>query len=210
MTADDLPPIDAVIISHSHYDHMDTASLQALGNKPYYFVPLGIKPWLVEKGISADNISELDWWQKDKLKNTDFTLVPARHFSNRSLMDLNETLWGGWVIEIAGKTIYFAGDTGYSPAFREIGRRYGPMDLSFIPIGAYEPYMPTRTVHIVPRQAVQIHRDVSSKQSIAMHWGTFKLTAEPMDEPPMLLERALKRRHNDHFDIMKIGETRLY
>ncbi len=207
---EDLPPIDAVIISHSHYDHMDTATLQALGNTPHYFVPLGIKQWLIDKNIAAERITELDWWENKKLDTLKFTLTPARHFSNRSLLDLNETLWGSWMIESADKKIYFAGDTGYSPLFREIGRRFGPVDLSFIPIGAYEPYMPTRTVHIVPRQSVQIHRDVRSKQSIAMHWGTFKLTGEPMDEPPKLLKKELSRRNSDHFDVMSIGETRLY
>lgn len=210
MTIEQLPKIDAVIISHVHYDHLDTASIQALGNATHYFVPLGVKPWLIEKGISAENVTELDWWEHETYEKMDFTLTPARHFANRSLFDLNETLWGGWLIKSGSKKIYFAGDTGYSPLFREIGRRYGPIDLSFIPIGAYEPYMPTRTVHIVPRQSVQIHRDVQSKQTVAMHWGTFKLTAEPMDEPPQLLAQELKRRKTDHFDVLKIGETRTY
>lgn len=210
MKIDELPPIDAVVISHAHYDHMDKKSLQQLGSDTHYFVPLGIKPWLIKNGINADAVTELDWWEHMDFEKMKFTLTPARHFANRSLLDLNETLWGGWMIEHGGKKIYFAGDTGYSPLFREIGRRYGPIDLSFIPIGAYEPYMPTRTVHIVPRQSVQIHRDVESKQSIAMHWGTFKLTGEPMDEPPQLLKRELTRRDTDHFRVMKIGETVRY
>ena len=210
LSIDELPPIDAVIISHVHYDHLDKASLKKLGENTHYYVPLGVKPWLMKNGIPSDAVTELDWWQSQEREKVNFTLVPARHFANRSLLDLNETLWGGWVIELFGKKLYFAGDTGYSPLFREIGRRYGPVDLSFIPIGAYEPYMPTRTVHIVPRQSVQIHRDVMSKQSIAMHWGTFKLTGEPMDEPPKLLKRALARRGSNHFDVMKIGETRYY
>lgn len=210
LSIDELPPIDAVIISHVHYDHLDKASLKKLGGNTHYYVPLGVKPWLMKNGIASDVVTELDWWQSQEREKVNFTLVPARHFANRSLLDLNETLWGGWMIELFGKKLYFAGDTGYSPLFREIGRRYGPVDLSFIPIGAYEPYMPTRTVHIVPRQSVQIHRDVMSKQSIAMHWGTFKLTGEPMDEPPQLLKRALARRGSNHFDVMKIGETRYY
>jgi L-ascorbate metabolism protein UlaG (beta-lactamase superfamily) len=210
LTIEELPPIDAVIISHSHYDHMDTASLKALGNKPHYFVPLGIKPWLISKGIAPEKISEMDWWEHKNFKNRRFILTPARHFSNRHFLDLNRTLWGGWMIESAGKKIYFAGDTGYTPAFREIGRRFAPVDLSFIPIGAYDPYMATRTVHIVPRQSVQIHRDIQSKQSIGMHWGTFKLTGEPMKEPPELLQKELSRRNSNHFNVMKIGETRLY
>ena len=212
LTIEELPPIDIVSISHNHYDHLDSEAIKQLKDGPVFFVPLGMKSWFLEKTVPKNRIVELDWWQESVFKEAKIHFVPAKHFSNRGLFDLNETLWGGWVIEYQGRSFYFSGDTGYSPDFRRIGRRFGPIDLAIIPIGSYDPYMSTRTLHVVPRQSVMIHKDVRAKQSIAMHWGSFKLTREPLAEPPILLKKALDYYKIDpkYFITMHVGETTQY
>jgi L-ascorbate metabolism protein UlaG (beta-lactamase superfamily) len=207
MKLEDLPPIHVVVISHNHYDHLDKHTVDRLGNKPTYFVPLGLAQWLKTEKI--ENIVELDWWQVSSSAGLKFHSVPVQHFSGRTPFDRNKTLWAGWVIE--GKTgkIFFAGDTGYSPVFKEIAERFGPMNISIIPIGTYRPRWFMKPVHVDPPQAVQIHRDLNSHQSIASHWGTFKLSDEPIAEPPRYLEKALRDAGLDEkkFIIMKFGET---
>jgi N-acyl-phosphatidylethanolamine-hydrolysing phospholipase D len=204
---EDLPPIHGVMISHNHYDHLDKHSVERLGNKPTYFVPLGVGQWVKKRTV--ENVVELDWWQASSSTGLEFYSVPVQHFSGRTPFDRNKTLWSGWIIE--GKTgkIFFAGDTGYSPVFKEIGERFGPMRISIIPIGAYRPRWFMKPVHVDPPEAVQIHRDMNSRQSIASHWGTFKLSDEPIGEPPRYLEKALKDAGLDEkkFVVMKFGET---
>ena len=204
---EDLPEIHAVVISHNHYDHLDAATIERLGNKPKFFVPLGIAAWLQQKSI--DNVVELDWWQSRELSGLRFHSVPVQHFSGRSFFDRNKTLWTGWVIESSAGNIFFAGDTGYSPDFGEIGRRYDPVRVALIPIGAYRPRWFMSPVHVDPPQAVQIHRDLGSQQSIAMHWGTFSLADEPLGEPPVYLKQAIKEAgiSEDEFITLKFGET---
>jgi N-acyl-phosphatidylethanolamine-hydrolysing phospholipase D len=138
-----------------------------------------------------------------------FYSVPVQHFSGRTPFDRNETLWSGWIIEGKKGKIFFAGDTGYSPVFREIGERFGPMRVSLIPVGAYRPRWFMKPVHVDPPEAVRIHRDTNSQQSIASHWGTFKLSDEPIGEPPRYLEKALKEAGLDEkeFITMRFGET---
>jgi N-acyl-phosphatidylethanolamine-hydrolysing phospholipase D len=136
--------------------------------------------------------------------------VPAQHFSGRTATDRNLTLWCGFVLEVAGRKVYFAGDTGYSRDFADIGARFAPIDLALIPIGAYEPRWFMRAMHVNPEEAVQIHRDIGSKQSAAMHWGTFRLTEEALDEPPRFLAQALQRAGvpPERFWVLRHGETR--
>lgn len=206
----DLPKIDAVIISHNHYDHLDSDSVKALGNAPRYFVPLGFTPWLRKRGIT--NVQELDWWASAELGGLRFHAVPAQHFSSRTLFDRNEMLWSGWVIETLAGKVYFSGCTGYAPLFQEIGKRLGPMRLSFIPVGGYSPRWFMRAMHADPPEAVKIHRDVRSEQSVGTHWATFKLTDEHLSEPPLYLEKALHEAgiSGEQFIVMKIGETRVF
>ncbi len=203
----DLPPIHAVMISHNHYDHLDKHSVERLGNKPTYFVPLGLAQWLKKRKI--ENIVELDWWQASSLAALKFHSAPVQHFSGRTPFDRNKTLWSGWIIAGKKGKIFFAGDTGYSPVFREIGERFGPIRVSLIPIGAYRPRWFMKPVHVDPPEAVQIHRDMKSQQSIASHWGTFKLSDEPIGEPPRYLEKALRDAGlaEKKFILMKFGET---
>ena len=208
----DLPHIDAVVISHNHYDHLDRATVRRLAAQatgaPRFFVPLGLKTWFAGLGIRVG--AELDWWEHAQLGALSFTLVPAQHWSARTPWDRNRTLWGGWVIEHPAFRFFFAGDTGYSRDFEDIGRGLGFVDLAALPIGAYEPRWFMSVMHVNPAEAVKIHRDLRARYSVAMHWGTFILTDEPLDEPPQKLAAA---RHAagisaEEFFLMKHGETR--
>jgi N-acyl-phosphatidylethanolamine-hydrolysing phospholipase D len=204
---EDLPPIDAVLISHNHYDHLDKHTIERLANRPNYFIPLGLVRWFKKRKI--DHLIELDWWQSASSLGLKFHSVPIQHFSGRSPFDQNKTLWSGWIVEAKAGRLFFAGDTGYSPVFKEIGKRFGPVSVSLIPIGAYMPRWFMGPVHVNPPGAIRIHQDTNSQQSIASHWGTFKLSDEPIGEPPLYLEKALKEAGLDKkkFLIMKFGET---
>jgi N-acyl-phosphatidylethanolamine-hydrolysing phospholipase D len=186
----ELPLIDVVLVSHNHYDHLDAPTLRWLAEShaPLFVVPLGVAPLL--RKLGAERVVELDWWARHRRGGLSVMAVPAQHFSGRGITDRNATLWCGYVFEADGRRAYFAGDTGYSPDFAEIGRRCAPLDLALIPIGAYEPRSFMRSMHVNPEEAVQIHRDVGSRLSLAMHWGTFRLTLEPLDEPPQRLIAA--------------------
>lgn len=190
LSLDALPEIDFVLLSHNHYDHLDKKTVLALAKKQKgitWIVPLGLKKWFSKHRI--ENVYELKWWeslefQKEKAK-VSITATPSQHFSGRNLWDTNQTLWGGYVAKIDRKTLYFVGDTGYNPVdFKEIGKRFQPIDLSLIPIGTYSPREFMKTVHISPQEAVQIHREVGSRFSIGMHWKTFHLSDEPLSLPP--------------------------
>ena len=192
---EDLPPIDMVVISHDHYDALDKGSILKLyrrenGTRTMFFVPLGFKAWFQDLGIS--NVIELDWWESRQHENLLITAVPVQHWSKRSLFSRNTTLWSGWVIGNKEFKFFFCGDSGYGPHFKEIGNRFGPFDLSAIPIGAYEPRWFMSQNHVNPEEAVQAHLDLRSRKSVAIHWGTFILTDEPLDEPPRKLAAALR------------------
>lgn len=208
---DDLPPIDVVVISHSHYDHLDVDSVRRLnakhGSALRFLVPLGLKPWFAELGI--DNVTELDWWDHVEVQGVRFTLTPAQHWSARGLIDRNRTLWGGWAIRAPEFSFFFSGDTGYSRDFVAIRDRLGPFDLAALPIGAYAPRWFMRMQHIDPADAVRIHRDLGAKQSVGVHWGTFEMSDESLDEPPRDLARARDAAGvaDDAFFVMKVGET---
>ena len=190
LSIDELPPIDFVLISHNHYDHLDLESARQIGDRARWLVPLKNAPLLRSVGISR--ITELDWWGRWEEAGLSFTATPVQHWSARGVSDRFEMLWSGWAIEGAGARLYFAGDTGYNPVdFKETGRRLGPFDLALIPIGAYAPRDFMRMMHINPAEAVQIHRELRSRRSLAIHWGTFPLTAEAPGDPPAALRAAL-------------------
>ena len=216
ITLAQLPHIDVVVISHNHYDHLDQASVEQLnkqaGGPPLFLVPLGVKDWMADVGIT--NVREMDWWDKTTVGKLDINFVPAQHWSARGLMDRSETLWGGWVIKTGEGaphpfSVFFAGDTGYSKDFQDIGRKFGSFDLALIPIGAYAPRWFMKGQHVDPEEAVQIHQDVHAKRSIGIHWGTFELADESLDEPPKLLAEAVKKvgLPENEFTVLKHGET---
>lgn len=191
LTHTDLPQIDVVLVSHNHYDHWDTPTLRWLveAHGPQFFVPLGDAARL--RRLGTERVAELDWWASLKRGGIRVTAVPAQHFSGRGLADRNRSLWCGYVFEAEGAKVYFAGDTGYSPDFTAIGQRFAPIDLALLPIGAYEPRGFMAPMHVNPEEAVRIHQEVGARRSLAMHWGTFRLTLEPVDEPPRRLQDAL-------------------
>ncbi len=195
----DLPKIDCVLISHNHYDHLDKKSVLALFERfpgILWIVPLGVKKWFQRRGIR--NVVELGWWESFTKESMTISATPAQHFSGRYLFDLNRSLWAGYVVEVVGKKFYFSGDTGYNEKdFKKIGERWGEIDLSLIPIGAYHPQVFMRPVHVDPRDAVLIHQEVGSKLSIGMHWKTFRLSDEPMQRPPFDLYLAMKEAKLD-------------
>jgi L-ascorbate metabolism protein UlaG (beta-lactamase superfamily) len=209
----ELPRIDVVLISHNHYDHLDITTVRELAaiesGSPLFLVPLGLKAWFNEIGISR--VAEYDWWQAHSQGALRFTLVPVQHWSKRTLWDTNRTLWGGWVVEGGGLKVLHTGDLGYSRDARDIGERLGPFDLALIPIGAYAPRWFMKTMHVDPAEAVQLRADLRARRAIAMHWGTFeKLTDEPLDEPPRVLaaQRSAAGLAPEDFDVMPVGETR--
>lgn len=207
----DLPALDLALVSHDHYDHLDERTVKRLAREHpalTFVVPMGLKKWFARRGMKR--VIELDLWQSAEVNGVRVHAVPVQHFSGRSATDRNQTLWCGFVLESRGRKIFFAGDTGYSPDFRDIGEKFAPMDLSLLPIGAYDPRAFMRPVHVNPEEAVKIHLDVRSKLSVAMHWGTFRLTLEPLDEPPQQLATALREASvsSEDFIVMQHGETR--
>jgi L-ascorbate metabolism protein UlaG (beta-lactamase superfamily) len=212
VSMEDLPHIDYVILSHDHYDSLDTPTVEALlerpgGSETVFMVPLGLKEWFRDCG--ATKVVELDWWGEHREAGLTFVAVPVQHWSKRTPFSRNKTLWAGWVVLTEDFRFFFAGDSGYTPHFKEIGERLGPFDLSAIPIGAYEPRWFMRRHHLAPEESVQVHLDVGSRRSVGIHWGTFILTDEPLDEPPRRLAKALKDRNlsGDVFVVPKHGET---
>ena len=191
---EDLPPIHVILLSHNHYDHCDLSTLGRLARRfePIVIAPLGNARLLQSAGLRR--VEELDWWQRATTPPMPITLTPAHHFSARGPFDRNRALWGGFMIRVADRHIYFAGDTAYAPLFREIRDRLGAPDLSLLPIGAYEPRWFMRSVHMNPPEAVQAHLDLQSAQSIGMHFGTFQLTTEGIDEPLAALEDARRAK----------------
>jgi L-ascorbate metabolism protein UlaG (beta-lactamase superfamily) len=207
---DDLPHIDIVLLSHNHYDHCDLQTLQALARRfnPVAITPLGNAALLRTTGLAR--IEELDWWQRAaSITSMAITATPAHHFSARTPFDRNRALWGGFMIGVADSRIYFAGDTAYVPIFRDIRQRLGVPDVSLLPIGAYEPRWFMRSVHMNPAEAVQAHMELESRQSIAMHFGTFQLTTEGIDEPVRALGQAINETHvpPSSFRALAFGES---
>jgi N-acyl-phosphatidylethanolamine-hydrolysing phospholipase D len=208
----DLPAIDGVLLSHGHYDHCDAASLRALRPSEVCAVPLGLEP-LVRGCMPAVEVVEAEWGDRIEgdARGIPFALtcLPAQHAAARSAFDRNTTLWCGWLIEIAGKRVYFAGDTGYAEFFGELGTLIGGIDMALLPIGAYRPRWFMKSVHCDPSEAVRIHRELRAHRSLAMHWGTFVLTDEPLGEPPLALAReaAAAGLAPGEFTTIAVGET---
>ncbi len=205
----DLPNIDVVLISHNHYDHLDRSSIKDLvKHQPSikFMVPLGLAQTLYKWG--AVDVTELDWWQAVKFQEIEIQATPVKHWSSRSLFDRNKSLWAGWMIKWDDFSFYFAGDSGYSGDFKETAKRLGSPTLAAIPIGAYEPRHFMKDAHMNPEEAVKAFEDLQAKYGVAIHWGTFKLTTERMDEPPERLLQGLKdqRIPYDKFRALSHGE----
>ena len=210
-----LPPVDMVLLSHDHYDHLDattTRMLVAAYPDADWIVPLGLSEFLAHLGVAV--AVELDWGDKWEKDGVTISGVPSQHFSGRGIRR-NRSLWCGWTISGRGRRVYFVGDTGRHPLFREIGVRFGPFDAVLMPIGAYDPRWFMAPVHINPEEAVTAHLELTEGAGrfcpmVAMHWGTFKLTDEPMTEPPERAMTAWSRAGLDleHLWIMRHGETR--
>lgn len=205
---DALPRIDFVLISHDHYDHLDEPTVRRLAEKfdPVFVVPLGIQAWLADRGIT--NAVELNWGESVTIAGLRVVCTPAQHESGRSLADHGRRLWASWAV-LGSKRFYFAGDTGYSGHFEQIGEALGPFDLAAMPIGSYTPSQHLRPVHISPEEALQAGLDLRARQLVGIHWGTFALGREPYDEPPQRVAAEVRRRHLDaaFVRILKPGES---
>jgi L-ascorbate metabolism protein UlaG (beta-lactamase superfamily) len=204
-----LPPVDVVLISHNHHDHLSPKTIRLIGNGPAYLVPLKVTEWFADKDI--ENVSQFDWWESTLIDSVRFHFVPARHFSKRGLFDSNKTLWGGWVIEGKKHQIYFAGDTGYDNSFLTLAQKFPNLDVALLPIGAYDPPWFMQPVHLNPEQAVQAFIDTGSRYVAPIHWGTFKLADEPLDEPVKRFLAEVERRAIPQKRILHLqhGETYL-
>ena len=206
---DDLPGISTVLLSHNHYDHCDRRTLGMLAERfdPLVLTPLGNEALVRSTGIRR--VEELDWWQEANTSALPITLTPAQHFSARSPLDRNRALWGGFILAASGARIFFAGDTAYAGFFHDVRLRLGPIDLALLPIGAYEPRWFMQSVHMNPAQAVQAHLDLEASESVGMHFGTFQLTTEGIDEPLRALEDARRARNilPSRFRTLRFGES---
>ncbi len=209
---DKLPPIDIVIVSHNHYDHLDDETVSSLKNKEtiHVVVPLGLKSFFIERGYT--NVTELDWGESVDVGNVELTSLPSVHDSARSTDDHNKTLWTSWVIRSVEKRIIFIGDTGYSETiYNGIGEKYSSFDYAILPIGAYEPRKLMWMSHITPEEAITIGNDVHATTLIASHWGTVSsLSDEPPFEPPKRFRKAgiASGFAERELWVMKVGETR--
>ncbi|MBU9848776.1 MBL fold metallo-hydrolase [Rahnella aceris] len=210
VTVEELPPIDVVLLSHNHYDHLDSATVRKLLRRfpeVQFMVPLGIKRWLERRG--ARYIEELDWWDEQQFGELKFSAVPARHWSMRTLWDRNRSLWCGWVVSHPGLQFFFSGDSGYSNQFEIIGQRLGPFDLAAIPVGAYAPRWFMRAQHMDPQQAVAVFTELCCKKAVPIHWGVFELADESLDQPLIELAEAISQSESPEMEFkpLKIGAS---
>jgi L-ascorbate metabolism protein UlaG (beta-lactamase superfamily) len=207
----DLPPVDLVTVSHSHYDHLDLATLRELEARfhPTMIVPAGVGAILAKAGIRG--AVELRWWEEHRRGDLSVTLVPAHHWSRRSFLDTNRSLWGGFVFASPQATVYHAGDTAFSRAvFDEIRERFTPLDVAMLPIGAYDPVWFMRTQHVTPEEAGEAFVLLGARRLVPMHYGTFDMTDEPVSEPPVRLQTWLRgmKLDEERLWLLEAGETR--
>jgi L-ascorbate metabolism protein UlaG (beta-lactamase superfamily) len=182
LALDDLPPLTAVILSHDHFDHLDEQAIRRLAPRTEYFLaPLGVGDLLVEWGVPASKVRQMDWWQDTEVEGVRFVATPAQHFSGRGLFDSNRRLWASWVVIDEEMRLFFSGDTGYFAGFREIGERFGPFDITLMETGAYNLAWPN--VHMQPEQSLQAHLDVRGRWLLPIHNGTFDLSTHSWQEP---------------------------
>lgn len=209
---EDLPPIDVILISHNHYDHLDEETLRrfaAMERQP--LVVAGLGNGALFEGFGLQRYRDLDWEQRVDYGGVRFTFTECRHRSGRGLTDQMKTLWGAFAIHSASASVYFGGDSGYGAHFKNTGEKHGPFTLALLPIGAYEPRWFMADVHVNPREAVQAHMDLQARRSIGMHFGTFQLTYEAIDQPitDLLAARAEKGLSDSEFIILSPGESAL-
>ncbi|MCU0626703.1 MAG: MBL fold metallo-hydrolase [Gemmatimonadaceae bacterium] len=215
----ELPHVDVVLLSHAHYDHLDLPSVRALarqpGGSPTFLVPLGLDSWFA-RHVRGARVRACAWddvvsWP-GRTTTLELHFLAVQHWSNRTPWDRNRTLWGSWAIVDPGFRFWFSGDLGYSRDTQEIGARFGRFDLAAIAIGAYEPRWFMRDQHLNPDEAVRVMGEVGAERAIGIHWGTFALTDESLDEPPRALAAAVAAHGlaSDRFDVMRHGETRRY
>ena len=200
-----IPGNTFAVVSHNHYDHLDAYTVENLPQTVTWFVPMGLGEWIAKKGRKA---VELDWWQTATHGRWQVTCVPVQHWSQRLNQAQNSTLWCGWVIRNSERTYFFAGDTGYFHGFAEIGRKFGPIDVAMLPIGAYEPRWIMHYSHLNPTEAYRAFQDLKARWMLPCHWGTFRLTDEPLDEPPRELRRVIEKAGGtlDPIKIFAVGE----
>lgn len=205
LVRDSLPNIDAVVISHDHFDHLEMNTVQYLAPKgSVFFVPLGVGAQLEQWNVSANQIVELDWWESAEFRSLSLVCSPARHFSGRSLSAANKTLWASWTIIGPEHRLFYSGDTGYSEHFEQVGSRFGPFDLTLLQIGAYGEAWPD--IHIGPEEAVAAHLALRGRKLLPVHWGTFDLAAHPWDEP---IRRFVRAAEDKGIEIVtpRLGEV---
>ncbi len=205
ITVDDLPKIDAVILSHDHYDHLDYPTIKKLNEKvDRFYLPLGVGAHFEHWGVAAENITELNWWDEVDLKGVKLAFTPTRHFSGRGLGDRFNTLWGSWVLIGKNKRLYFSGDSGYFPGFKEIGEKYGPFDIAFMECGAYNEGW--SEIHMFPEETAQAHLDVKGKLLMPIHWGKFDLSLHPWKES---VDRLAVKAEEENIQLFtpEVGQT---
>jgi len=206
---ENLPHIDVVIYSHNHYDHLDVQSILMLEKAfaPKFIAPLGIDLFIKKQGVQ--NVEAMDWWESIQLDDVEIIATPAQHFSGRGLFDRDKTLWCSYVLKTAGGNIFFGGDTGYAPIFKEIGERFGNMRLAMVPIGAYKPRWFMSLVHTDPAEGYQIFKDVNASYGIPIHFGTFPLADDgQFDAENELMEILSKEnQQNGSFRLLRNGES---
>jgi L-ascorbate metabolism protein UlaG (beta-lactamase superfamily) len=213
LTLQQLPPIEGVILSHDHYDHLDVPTIEYLASRAQrYFVPLGVKARLVDMGVPAERVQEFDWWQGAAHAGVQVWATPAQHFSGRTLSDRNRTLWASWVLEAGGQRIFYSGDSGYFPGFRQIGERFGGFDLALMENGAYDAYWPA--VHMTPEESVQAFRDLRGRLLFSVHNSTFDLAFhswhEPLDRLADLAEaQGLALATPEIGEVLTVGQARI-
>lgn len=201
----DIPQVEGLVLSHDHYDHLDVPTIEALKDRVRrYFVPLGVGQRLQDWGVPADRIEEMDWWEERQWSDVTLTAAPAQHFSGRTPWDRNRTLWASWSLRSGSERIFYSGDTGYFPGFREIGARFAPIDIALLENGAYDSYWPT--VHMTPEETVQAFQELGARMLYLVHNSTFDLAFHGWREP---LERvaALAEQHGLALATPEIGEV---